>query len=280
MTWLKRLMVLFMFVATISPASVAVAEVDGQIKSKIQLKEPPIDMKLSRDGQWFYILTASGNLLVYSATGNFNGKVAVGKGFEKIEPGLSEDNIYLLNRKDNTIQIVDLTYTMKIDISQSPWKGAEDAPVVIVEYTDFQCPYCARLGSTLDEMMKRYPGKLKIVYKSFPLNMHQYAWKAATAAMAAHEKGKFWEFYKLLFKNYNQLNDEKIKEIQKTFGLDTTEFETVMNSDKVRNRVLEDRTEGIRIGVQGTPTVFINGKHLKNKRPDGFIEAIEKELSK
>lgn len=277
---LKTMTILFLLIAAIIPASTGMADVDGQITSKLALQEPPLDMSLSRDGRWIYLLTSSGELLVYDSQGSYNGKIEVGADIDQIEAGPTEEEIYLLSRKDKSIQMVSVSYTHAIDTSESPFKGPADAPVVIVEYTDFQCPYCARLGSTLDQMMQLYPGKIKIVYKSFPLNNHKYAWKAATAAVAANEKGKFWEFYKLLFDNYNRINDAKLMEIRKLLGFGTPDFEALMNSAKIRTRVFEDREEGIRLGVNGTPTVFINGKQLKNKRPEGFKEAIERELKK
>ena len=277
---LKTLICQILIVAILLPVAAGTADVDWRIKSKLQLSETPVDMGLSRDGQWLYLLTASGNLLVYSSQGVFNGKMAVGQGFDKIEAGPTRDDIYLLSSTKKEIQDIEVSYTMQIDTAGSPFRGPADAPVVIVEFTDFQCPYCARLGTTLDEIMKRYPGKIKIVYKSFPLNSHRYAYEAALAAMAAYEKGKFWEFYKALFDNYSQLNDAKITEIRKKFGLDTPAFDLLMNSEKVRTKVSEDAQEGIRLGVHGTPTVFINGKLLKNKRLEGFEEAIDKILGK
>jgi protein-disulfide isomerase len=277
---LKVLLILLLMISMTSQASQGMAEVDGQMVSKLTLAETPLDMRLSRDGNWLYLLTASGNLLIYSSQGNYSGKITVGQGFDQIEAGPTEEIVYLLSRKDKSIQVFDVSYIRNIDTSASPFKGPADAPVVIAEFTDFQCPYCARLGSTLDQMMQRFPGKLKIVYKSFPLSSHPYSFKAATAAVAANEKGKFWEFYKLLFENYNQINDAKIMEIRKLLGLDTPEFEALMNSPKIRARVLEDREEGVRLDVDGTPTVFINGKRLKNKRPESFQEAIEKELKR
>ncbi len=275
---LKLLLILIMLFSMTIPASGGMADVDGQIVSKLTLAETPLDMRLSKDGNWLYLLTASGNLLIYSSQGNYNGKINVGRGFDQIEAGPTQAQVYMLSRKSKSIQVVEVSYTFDIDISASPFKGPADAPVVIAEFTDFQCPYCARLGDTLDQMMKLFPGKLKIVYKSFPLNSHRYSWKAATAAVAAHEKGKFWEFYKLLFDNYSQINDAKLMEIRGVFGFDTPEFETLMKSKKVRAKVAQDREEGIKLNVNGTPTVFINGIHLKNKRPEGFKEAIEKAL--
>lgn len=275
---IKILATLCLVILTTLPASRVTAQVDGRMLSKLALGETPLDMSLSRDGKWLYLLTGSGNLLIYSSQGNFNGKLNVGQGFDQIMAGPTQAEIYLLSRKNKNIQVMQVSYTYNIDISNSPYKGSEDAPVTIVEYTDFQCPYCAHLGSTLDQIMQIYPGKVKIVYKSFPLNSHKYSWKAATAAVAANEKGKFWEFYKMLFAHYSQINDAKLMEIRQQFGFNTPDFESLMNSPKIRSTVATDREEGIRMGVSGTPTVFINGQQLKNKRLEGFKAAIDAAL--
>lgn len=275
----KTLSILILFISVTVSASAGLADVDSRILAKLNLQSAPLDMSISRDGRWLYLLTAPGDLLVYSSEGRYNGKIEVGRGFDQIEAGAKMDQIYLMNRKEKSIQVVEVTYTYDIDTSQSPFKGPVDAPVVIVEYTDFQCPYCARLGATLDQMMELYSGKIKVVYKSFPLTSHRYSLQAATTAVAANEKGKFWEVYKEIFANYNRIDDKKLKEIRNRFGLDTPEFMALMNSPEIRNRVVSDRNEGIQLGVQGTPTVFINGKRLDNKRPEGFKAAIDKELT-
>lgn len=274
----KTMLILVLFISVTVAASAGFADVDGRILAKLTLQAAPLDMSTSKDGRWLYLLTAPGDLLIYSADGRYNGKIEVGRGFDQVEAGATEDQVYLLNRSEKRLQVVEVSYTFDIDTSKSPFKGPADAPVIIVEYTDFQCPYCARLGATLDQMMKLYPGKLKIVYKSFPLSSHKYSWQAATTAMAANKKGKFWEVYKEIFANYNRINDAKLKEIRNHYGLDTQEFEALMNSPQIRSQVASDRNEGIQLGVQGTPTVFINGKRLNNKRPDGFKAAIDKEL--
>jgi protein-disulfide isomerase len=260
-------------------ATPSLADVDLSIKTEIELDEALSDMKLSRDGKWLYMLTRKGRLLIYSNQGRLTGAFDVGKGFSTIEPGPTQNEIYLLDKVGKKLQIAELNYSCEIDTSESPFKGAADAPVVIVEFTDFQCPYCAKLGDIFKELLKRYPGKLKIVYKSFPLSSHKYAWKAAAAAMAAHEKGQFWPFHDRLFENHDQLNDAKLQEIRKAFGFDTPEFEKLMKSSKVRIKIAEDKKEGKAIGVVGTPTVFVNGKLLKNKRLEGFKAAIDKALA-
>ncbi len=129
-------------------------------------------------------------------------------------------------------------------------------------------------------MLKKYPDKVKLVFKNFPIRSHKYAVKAAAAALAADREEKFWEFHDMLFENYNRLNDQKIKEIAGLLGLDETEFKKQQQSPAVTERIRQDYEEGIRIGVRGTPTVFINGKKLRDRSMKSMETTIEKELQK
>ena len=132
----------------------------------------------------------------------------------------------------------------------------------------------------LEQVLEKYPADVKIVYKNFPLRNHKFAMKAATAALAAESQGKFWEFHDLLFKNYNKLNDQKISEIALELGLDQTEFNKKMKDPKITAMIRQDVREGAQAGVRGTPTIFINGRRLKDRSLKGFQAAIDKELQK
>jgi protein-disulfide isomerase len=244
----------------------------------LALSGEPIDVKVSANGQWIYVLTKSRDLLVYSATGELKDTIKAEPQIDKIEVGPNENTLYLLNNRQKQIKIIDVTYVRDINIDHSPFKGKANAPVVVVDYTDFQCPYCAKLVSVFEQLLELYPDKVKIVYKSYPLRSHRFAFKAATAAMAAHEKGKFWEFHDRLFEKYNRMNDRLIMDIRKALALDMPEFDTLMNSQKIRERVIGDYREGHANGVRGTPAIFINGKRLKDKSLKGFRFAIEEEL--
>jgi len=117
-----------------------------------------------------------------------------------------------------------------------------------------------------------------MVLKHFPLQMHPFARLAATASIAAQRQGKFWEFHDLLFANYNRLNREKVEEIAKKVGLQMNRFETDMKDPEITSIMNRDVSEGNRIGVRGTPSVFVNGKELRNRSMEGFRAAISKEL--
>ncbi len=132
----------------------------------------------------------------------------------------------------------------------------------------------------LEQVLEKYPKDVKVAFKNFPLQNHRFARKAAVAAHAAESQGKFWEFHDLLFKNYNQLNDQKINEIALALGLNQEEFEKKRKDPAIERRIRQDLSEGRRAGVRGTPTVFINGKRLRDRSLKGFQAAIDKELEK
>ncbi len=130
----------------------------------------------------------------------------------------------------------------------------------------------------LEQLLKKYPGKIKLVFKNFPIRSHTYAVKAAVAALAAEQQGKFWEFHDSLFNNYNRLNDQKIQEIVGLLRLDETKFKEQQKNPAVTGRVRQDYQEGIRLGVKGTPTIFINGKKQRNRSTKSMEAVIEKDL--
>jgi protein-disulfide isomerase len=132
----------------------------------------------------------------------------------------------------------------------------------------------------LERVLEKYPNDVKIVFKNFPLRNHKFAMKAAAAALAAERQGKFWEFHDLLFKNYNKLNDQKIREIALGLSLDQAEFEKKMKDPTIEAMIMQDVRDGARAGVRGTPTVFINGRRLKDRSLKGFQVLIDKELHK
>jgi protein-disulfide isomerase len=132
----------------------------------------------------------------------------------------------------------------------------------------------------LEQVLEKYPHDVKIVFKNYPLRNHKFAMKAAIAALAAGSEGKFWEFHDELFKNYNKLNDQKIREIALGLGFDQAEFEKKMKDPKLTKMIRQDLRDGAQAGVRGTPTIFINGRRLKNRSLQGFQAAIDKELQR
>jgi protein-disulfide isomerase len=253
---------------------------EWQLEKKITLKSPAIDMTFSLDGQQQFLLDEEGNLNIYKIDGTLQGTVPVGKDYNIIQPGPEPGTIFLGNRREKTVQVLTVNLIQDITIEGSPFKGPQNAPVTLILFTDFQCPYCSQMGSFLEEILKEFPKELKLVYKGFPLRNHQYAIDAAKAALSAHKMGKFWEFHDLLFENYNKLNKEKIDEIRTQLKLDQKEFQQYVNDPKTMEMIRSDYKDGISAGVRGTPTLFLNGKQVKNRSAEALKQSIKAELEK
>lgn len=130
----------------------------------------------------------------------------------------------------------------------------------------------------VEQLLEKYPNDLKVVFKNFPIRTHKFAIQAALAALAAGRQNKFWEFHDELFKNYNLLNDEKVQEITTQLGLDQKKFEEDKKSPVEAARIRQDYEEGLQLGVRGTPTIFINGRKVKNRSMQGMEALINQEL--
>lgn len=165
-----------------------------------------------------------------------------------------------------------------IDTEDQPLKGNPQARVTIVEFTDFECPSCAYTHPILEELMKQYGDRVKLVVRDFPLNQHVHAIKAAEAAEAAREQGKYWEFISLMFHNQKALSVENLKEYATKAGLDRKLFDAALDSGKYLEKVRRDMADGQRVGVNSTPTVFINGRRIKDKSLENLKAAVEEAL--
>ncbi len=129
----------------------------------------------------------------------------------------------------------------------------------------------------LEQLLEKYPADVRVVFKNFPIRSHKYAIPAARAALAAGRQDKFWEFHDELFKNYNRLNDQKIQEIGTQLGLDQTKFLEDQKSPVETARIQKDYEEGLRLGVRGTPTIFINGRKLNDRSMESMEAIINEE---
>lgn len=149
---------------------------------------------------------------------------------------------------------------VEIPVAGAPERGPKNARITLVEFSDFECPYCSRATPAIAELLKAYPKDTRLIYKQFPLDMHPHARMAAAAALAAGDQGKFWEMHDKLFANYNRLSRERIVELAKELGLDMSRFQKDLDSGKYETRIERDLNDGVQAGVQGTPTLFVNGK--------------------
>ena len=162
-----------------------------------------------------------------------------------------------------------------ISVDDDPSRGDANAPVTIVEFTDFQCPACAAMHPVLEEVLKSYGNKVRFVVRDFPLNQHENARKAAEAADAANAQGKFFEYIAILFKNQKALDVPSLKKYASDLGLDRARFDAALDRGVYAAEVEKDVSDGEMYGVGSTPTIFINGVELKVLSAEGLKQAID-----
>jgi protein-disulfide isomerase len=168
-----------------------------------------------------------------------------------------------------------------VRIGSSPAKGTEGAKVTIVEFSDFQCPFCRKVGPTLSRLLDDYPENVRIVYKHLPLANHQAARPAARAAVAAGRQGKFWEMHDLLFANQQRLDEVTFKEHARQLGLDVVRFESDYASPEVAAEVERDARLAGTLGVTSTPSFFVNGRYIAGAKPyETFKAQVDTELDR
>ena len=169
----------------------------------------------------------------------------------------------------------------KVDVGTAHARGSSDALVTIVQWTDYQCPYCKRVEPTLAALRKTYGKDLRIVMKHNPLSFHNRAMSAALAAEAAGEQGKFWKMHDKLFDNARDMTDANFVKWAKQLGLNAKRFKRDMRSDKIKARVQDMQAQGTTLGARGTPAFFVNGRFLSGAQPEAaFAVVIDEELKK
>jgi protein-disulfide isomerase len=189
--------------------------------------------------------------------------------------------LYLVD-KNNTYKALDISFAKDIDLTGSPVKGNVNAPIALVVFSDFQCPFCSRIEPILAEVMKNNPDTVKVVFKNMPLGMHQFAEPAARAALAAQEQGKFWEMHDALFAaaSGGGLNTAAIEKAAKDIGLDMEKFKADMESAAIKEKLAKDMSAARLAEVNGTPTLFVNGRRVNSPSPEFIQKMIDQELTK
>ena len=168
---------------------------------------------------------------------------------------------------------------VKIPVDGAPSRGPANARVVIVEYSDFQCPYCSKAVKQVEALQARFPKDIRLVFKQFPLDQHAQAETASEAALAAHNQGKFWQLHDKMYSDISDLSKERLLVYAKQIGLDTEKFRKDLESRKYEKEVARQRDEGEHFGVDSTPTFFVNGKKYNGAfEVNQLAPLIEKEL--
>ena len=173
----------------------------------------------------------------------------------------------------------DKIYDLPVDAS--PAKGSAAAKVLVVEFADFQCPFCAQSAKLVDDVLKQYPNDVKLVFKQFPLTqIHPLAMHAAKASLAAHKQGKFWPFHDVLFDNSRTLQPESVRKYADDSGLDLARFEKDIASPTIARQIDDEMRLAREADVRGTPTLFVNGRRVTNRSLEGLKAMIDPLLTK
>ena len=173
-------------------------------------------------------------------------------------------------------------FRLQFNNEKAPTLGRTEAPVTLVEFSDFQCPFCQAAAPTLKQVEQKFGEKVRIVYRQYPLtNLHPFAFKAAEASLCANEQGKFWQMHDAMFADQKKLSVSDLKETARRLGMNGTSFDGCLDSGRYVEQVQNDQKEGSRIGVTGTPAMFINGVSVEGGAvPYSVLEAaIQKELA-
>jgi len=280
---MKKLLVLCgVLMALLIASAPALAKTELNFAPEIQLDEKPIDTAFAADGNQAYILTKK-NILVFSVTeGRIIDTIPLEKKYNSISVAPRGDMLLLSRASlfDKSISLITFFQTFDIPIGTSPIMGPKDARVTLVVFSDFQCPYCSREFPVVEQLMKKYPNDLNVVYKHFPLRSHKFAVPAAIAALAAAKQGKYLELSREMYKNYRSLNETTLKEYAEKVGLDMEKFEQDRKDKAFEKQIQADRQLARKVGVRGVPSLYINGIAVQNRSLEGMAAMVDKELAK
>jgi protein-disulfide isomerase len=191
-----------------------------------------------------------------------------------------EDEYLKQLRQQMGVQVFLKAPRVTIDAGVGQARGPQAAPVSGVAWSDFQCPYCARLAPALRQIEQRYPGKTRFVFRDYPLPMHKDAAKAAEAARCAADQGKFWEMHDKLFESQKDLQIPALKRYAGEIGLKQADFDACLDSGRQAQAIQKDQQEGARYGVRGTPSLFVNGRVVVGgANPEALASLIDEELA-
>lgn len=273
--FLSAIMSIFPGIASAQPV-----DIDWTPVGQIKLESPPLDVESAADGELIFVLMP-GKVVVYDKSANRQlNQIPVDQGYNRLVYTTESGTLILTNSTTKELKVIHIDQVYEISVEGSPFQGPENAPVTIAVFDDYECPYCAKMEAVFSQLLAKYPKDVKLVIKQYPLRNHPNARQAAIAVLAAHKQGKFWEFHSQLFANHAELSDQKLDEIAESFDLDMTQYKRDLLSPDVLSMIVRDIRGGQKIGVSGTPTLFLNGKRVKDRTFLAIDKLIERELKK
>lgn len=254
--------------------------IDWSIQQSWQIETEPLDFAQSLDNTKVFFLGSDNKVHVYDISGNKIGSIPVGKDIIAIDIAPRGEALYLLNKNKKEYTAIDISVIQNIDISGAPVFGDENAPIAIVVFSDFQCPFCSSVHPLLKQVLKQNKDKVKVVFKHFPLAMNKLATPAALATIAAQNQGKFWEMHDALFAAKGKIELKNIGTIATEIGLDMEQFKKDLTATATSQRLEKDMIDAQLAGISATPTLYINGRKVKNRSMEVIQNMIDRELAK
>ena len=259
---------LFPLAAQAQEAEIKKNNVAGDLNWSVQATWPlpakPLDLVHSLDNKKVFILGADNKVYIFTAEGRKLGEMPVEADTVAIDIAPRGEMLYLINGRTNTFTAMDIGFSQQIDITGAPVRGKADAPVTLVVFSDFECPWCAKLEPVLAQLLAANPDTVRVVFKHLPLPMHAQAEPAALAAIAAQRQGKFWEMHDALF-TAPQWTPSTVTETATRIGLDMTKFQADLNSQETRMQLAKDRADAQASEIVATPSVFVNGRPVRER---------------
>ena len=234
------------------------------VQANWSLPAKPLDLVHSLDNKKVFILTADSKVLIFAADGRKLGEMPVEADTVAIDIAPRGEMLYLINGRTNSFTAMDIGFSQQIDITGAPVRGKADAPVTLVVFSDFECPWCAKLEPLLAQLLAANADTVRVVFKHLPLPMHTQAEPAALAAIAAQRQGKFWEMHDALFA-VQQWTPAAVTETATRIKLDMNRFQADLNSQETRMQLAKDKADAQAAEVAATPSVFVNGRPVRER---------------
>ncbi len=256
--------------------------VSGDLNWSVQaawtLPVKPLGFVQSLDNKKVFVLGADAKVHIFTPDGKKLGDLPVDPDTTAIDIAPRGEMLFLVNGKTNGYTAIDVSFNQKIDITGSPVRGKADAPVTLVLFSDFECPWCGKFEPVVMQLLTANPDKVRVAFKHLPLPMHQHAEEAAIAAIAAQKQGKFWEMHDALFQ-VTAWSPNSVDEAARKVGLNLEQLRVDMNAPDVRMQLMKDKNDAQAADVSATPTLFVNGRPVRDRAPAALQAMVDEALA-
>jgi len=253
-------------------------DLNWSVQASWSIPAKPLDIAQTLDNKKVFILGADAKVYIFTPDGKQLGVLPVDPSVNAIDIAARGEMLYLINNKANTYTAIDVSFNQKIDIVGAPVRGKVDAPVTLVLFSDFECPWCGKLEPVLAELLAQNQDKLRIIFKHLPLPMHPQAEPAALAAIAAQKQGKFWEMHDALFQTTNW-SPTTIDETALRLGLNMEKFRADLASPEVQAQLAKDKSDAQAADVNATPSMFVNNRPVKDRSLQNLQKMVTEALA-